>query len=116
MGLNHHLEHKRSVVCTFLRRAETVVANPSEKEEVKHVKNALTANGYKKKAEDPSKDSATARKFPVSIPYILGISEQLQRVLGSDPIEFPHTTNISTLLVSLKDKTRKEKQCGWCPV
>ena len=62
-----------------------------KEEEVKHIKKTLTTNGYKKwafeippkreKVEDPFKDRATAWKFPVSIPYISGISEQLQRVL-----------------------------------
>ena len=43
---NHHLEHKRSVVHT---RAETVVSEPEDlEEEVKHVKNVLRVNGYKK--------------------------------------------------------------------
>ena len=32
----------------------------------------------KEKAEDPSKDRAIARKFPVSIPYISEVSEKLQ--------------------------------------
>ena len=32
----------------LLRRAETVVLEPSDREEVKHVKRALTVNGYKK--------------------------------------------------------------------
>ena len=44
---NHHLENKRSVVRTLLRRAETVVSDPSD-EEVKYVKKAQSANGYKK--------------------------------------------------------------------
>ena len=72
---NHHLEYKRSVVCTLLRRAETVVSESSDREEVKHVKKTLTANGYKKwgleipkkreKVEVPSKDRTTARKHPL---------------------------------------------------
>ena len=53
---NHHLHHKRSVVRTLLRRAETVVSDPSDREEeVRHVKKALTANGYKKSSFEISK-------------------------------------------------------------
>ena len=87
----HHLEHKRSLVHTLLRRAETVVSQPSDREEVKHVKTALAANGYMKlafeilkkreKVEDPS-------KFLVYLNNSKGYSR---------PMESLHTTNISTL-------------------
>ena len=85
LELQPHLEHKRSVVCILLRRAETVVSKPSGREEVKHVKKAITETEYMKwafkipkkreRVEDPSKDKANARKFPVSIPYISGVCE-----------------------------------------
>ena len=70
----------------------------------------------KEKAEDPSKDRAFARKFPASIPYILGISEQLQRVLRSHGVPFYHKpfNTLRSLLVSHGDKTQKE--CGVCTV
>ena len=45
---NHHLEHKRLVVCTLLCRAETVMWEPQDVKEVKHVKQVLIVNGYKK--------------------------------------------------------------------
>ena len=65
----------------LLRRTETAVSKPSDRDkEVKHVKKALIAHVYKKwafenpqkreKVEDPSRDRAIARKFPVSISYI----------------------------------------------
>ena len=59
-------------------------------EEVKHMKKVLTRNGYqkwsfqipKKKVmeKDNETDGPTANKHPVFIPYISGLSEQLQRV------------------------------------
>ena len=82
MGLKH------SILMLAKIPRYSCIRSIGQRGSVKHVKNALTANGYtkwvveipkkKKKAEDPSKDRATARKAPVSIPYILCVSEQLQ--------------------------------------
>ena len=45
---DHHLEHKRSVVMTPLRRAEKVVSDTGEREkEVDRIKKVLAMNGYK---------------------------------------------------------------------
>ena len=123
---NHHLEHKRSVVRTLLRRAETLVTEADDKqEEIKHVKKALTANGYRKwsfklprkkekKKEDSDKDSTSAKKFPVALPYVKGLSEQLQRVFKTHDVPTFHKpfNTLRSLLVRPKDKSEKEKQCG----
>ena len=51
----------------------TVVSEPSDREEVKHFKKVLTANGYKKWAfeipQKREKDRATSRKFHVSTEF-----------------------------------------------
>ena len=85
--LNHHLEHKRSVVRTLLRRAEHLVTDEEDrKKETSHVKKVLRINGYKpwafkippKKTKEPTEPSeSTSRKFPVKLPYIKGASEAI---------------------------------------
>ena len=44
---NHHIEHKRSVVRTLLKRAKVLVTKPEHMSlEVTHVKRALRTNQY----------------------------------------------------------------------
>ena len=74
------------------------------REEVNHIKKVLTVNGYKKwSVQTPKKkarekysptEGLTANKHLVGIPYVSGLSEQLQRV--SDHIVYPLTTNLVT--------------------
>ena len=75
----HHLENNRSVVCTLLRRAETVVSEPVDvRDEVNHIKKFLLVNRYekcsfqipKKKVmkEDNPIEGPTANKHLVCIP------------------------------------------------
>ena len=98
---NHHLEHKRLAVHTLLCRAETVVSEPEDlREEVNNIKKVLTVNGYKKwslqipkkkaREEDNPTEGPTANKHPVCIPYISGLSEQLQRVFRSHGVPSYH--------------------------
>ena len=122
---NHHLEHKRSVVRTLLRRADTLVSTPEEKKaEKEHVKRALAANGYKKwvlslpkknreKNTEPSTTQGS-RKYPVALPYIKGLSEQLQRVFKSHGVNVYHKpfNTLRSQLVKPKDKPDKLKKCG----
>lgn len=93
-----------------------VVSEQSDREEIKYVKKALIANGCmkwsshilikKEKAVDPSKDSSTSVKIPVSMTYV-------SRGQNTDPTTSPQTCNtLRPLLVSRKDKTQREKQCG----
>ena len=56
----------------------------------------------------------TPNKHLVCIPYISGLSEQLQRVFKFHGIPSYHKpfNTIRSLFVSPKDKSKKEKQCG----
>ena len=59
---NHYLQHKRSVVRTLINRANCMVTKLEQKDaEVRHVKSALKANGYKEWAFKipPPKTSTT---------------------------------------------------------
>ena len=45
---NHHLQHKRSVVRTLMRRAEVMITRPDCRgKEMVHVQDSLKTNGYK---------------------------------------------------------------------
>ena len=121
---NHHLEHKRSVVRTLLQRAEVVSTTEEDREaEVKHIRTALAANGYqpwimkipnKKKKEKTPEKSTRAEAPPIALPYIQGLSENLQRIFRNHNITTYHKpfNTISSLLVKPKDQTPKENQCG----
>ena len=91
-----------------------------------HVKKVLTVNEYKKLVvfSDPQEESEGTglkkqrvllpTKHLVCIPYISGLSEQLQRVFKSHSIPSYHkpVNTIRSLLVNPKDKSKKETQCG----
>ena len=80
---NHHLQHKRSVVRTLISRANSMVTKPEQREaEIRHVKSALRANGYKEWAfkNPPPKDKSDSRRnttggqarISVDLPYVRG--------------------------------------------
>ena len=64
---------------THLRRAETVDSDPSDRE-VRHVKKALSANGYKKWSfEIPQKEKmGDERVHPVCKSYVVRVLEHLR--------------------------------------
>ena len=122
---NHHLEHKRSVVRTLIERAESIPSTESfKKEEMEHIKKALAANGYKpwmmeipkKKVKDKSTTgkSTGIRIPPIALPYIKGLSENLQRLFRSHDVPTYHkpVNTLKSLLVKPKDPIQKEDQCG----
>ena len=122
---NHHLEHKRSVVRTLIQRAESIPSTEQyKKEEIDHVKQALAANGYKpwmlkipekkEKTKNPTEKTATNKLPPIALPYIKGLSENVQRLFRSHNIPTYHKpfNTLRNALVRPKDTIPKEDQCG----
>jgi hypothetical protein len=122
---NHHLEHKRSVVRTLIHRMDKIVSEEEDKKrEYDHIKTALMANGYtqwslklpkKKQKSDTNTGERTNKKnYPVGLPYITGLSENLQRLFSNHGVNTYHkpSNTIRSLLVKPKDKLPKESQCG----
>ncbi len=123
---NHPLEHKRSVIRTLMGRADQVVSEEQDKEEEKeHVKKVLKCNGYKNWAmkipskKETKKDLNVTQKerkhtSSVGIPYIQGLSEQLQRIFKKHGVSTYHkpTNKLREILVKPKDKTPMEQQSG----
>ncbi|XP_033112260.1 uncharacterized protein LOC117113123 [Anneissia japonica] len=115
---NHPLEHKRGVVRTLLNRANSIVSDDQDKtSKVKHIRKALRRNDYpdwflnREVSETHSRGRSTAtslegyvnrrdqlRKYPVGIPYIKGVSEQIRRVMQSYdvPVFFKPTNTLKT--------------------
>ena len=125
---NHPLDHKRSVVRTLINRASTLISDPVDQgQEITHIKEVLSANGYPDWIIDvPSQSDATKRKdrkkgsspstpsVPVGLPYVAGLSEELQRVFRNHGVSVYHKpfNSLRSLLVKPKDKQKKENKCG----
>ena len=122
---NHHLDHKRSVVRSLLNRAETLVSDPSDREkEIEHIKNALRANGYKDwsfqipnrktNAETTTNQQTKDYNPPIALPYIEGLSEELQRIYKQHGVQVYHKpyNTLRSMLVKPKDKSLLSDKCG----
>ena len=125
---NHPLEHKRSVVRTLLNRVETHVSDLEDREaEKQHVLNVLRANGYKDwalhipnqqdaaaRSKQKSTDQPSTRPPSVGIPYIQGLSEELQRIFKKHGVNVYHKpiNTLRSLLVKPKDPTDNHDKCG----
>ena len=116
----------RSVVKTLFQRADSLISTKEDREEeIHHVKQALGANGYQKwifnlpqkTRKQPSEIPSNTRNKripPIGLPYVKGLSENLQRLFRSYNIPSYHKpfNTIHSLLVKPKDKTPKESLCG----
>ena len=122
---------------TLVHRAKTVVSDSEERrKELEHIGKALKCNGYpdwmlpetreasvdsvkevKEKEVEQDKQDKTQkgkRKYPVTIPYIKGFSEEYRRVLGGYgvPTYFKPTNTLRQLLVRPKDPLKTESVAG----
>ena len=132
---NHPLEHKRGVVKTSAYRARKVVSERKDRrEELEHLRGALKCNGYPdwilwdlknennnrkeegKRSEEAqvTPDKERAKKIPVVIQYIKGLSEQIKRGFEryGTPTYFMPTNTLRQLLVKPKDPVSKENVVG----
>ncbi|KAK7893340.1 hypothetical protein WMY93_022492 [Mugilogobius chulae] len=119
---NHPLQHKLGVIRTLQHRAEEVpTSSEGKKKETQHVQKALSACGYPKwalnRAKRPKKQEkreteTEKRKNGVSIPYVSGLSEKLQRIFRQHdiPVFFKPVNTLRQKLVHPKDKMPTEKQ------
>ena len=102
-----------------------MVTKPEQKDaEIRYVKSALKANGYKEwafKIPPPKNKSDTSRNTTggqahtsVGLPYIRGTSEKLARIFKNHGVGAYHKpfNTLRSILVHPKDKTPDHKKCG----
>ncbi|XP_072022385.1 uncharacterized protein [Amphiura filiformis] len=124
MDSHHPLQHKLGVIRTLEHRANTLVSDPEDKiAELEHIRQVLGHSGYKRShfaianSNNPptrnQPDSVPSSRGHVTIPYARVVSEGLRRVLTKQGIQvhFKPRNTLRELLVSPKDKIRKEERC-----
>ena len=125
-GQLHPLEHKRSVVRTLTHRAKEFVTTSEDQEcELKHVHNALRMSGYtewalvilkqKAKTRPTSTNKGNTRPPSIGLPYVQGLSERLSKTFRKHGVSVYHkpVTTLCSILVHPKDKTPRDKKCGF---
>mgnify|MGYP005697477225 CR=1 FL=1 len=130
---HHPLQHKLSVIRTLLSRSDEIVTNEEDrKSEEAHVKKVLKTCKYpdwaieriRTQLNDKKKGITQPKPLPdkpeqkkrgqVTLPYIQGVTERMQRVMKKHGIETPVRPHITLrqILVHPKDKIPDEKKCG----
>ena len=116
---------KLGVVRTLVGRAETIVSEDEAKSsEIERVRRSLAVCGYKrwswntankKKEDQQKKDTQRSQcKGSVTLPYIAGVSEKLQRIMRNYGIitHIKPQNTIRSQLVAPKDKTKTIDKAG----
>ena len=129
---HHPVEHKLSVVRTLLGRKDTIVTTEEDRqEEEKHVKEVLQLCKYpewaiqrvesqlRDKKEGKTKDrkaksSESKSNGSLTIPYIMGVTERVRRVMKKHGITTPARPyrTLRQILVHPKDKVADTEKCG----
>ena len=129
---HHPVEHKLSVVRTLLGRKDTIVTTEEDRlEEEQHVKEVLkqckypdwaiqrVENQLKDKKEGKTKEKKTKSTEnksygSVTIPYVMGVTERVRRVMKKHGITTPAKPyrTLRQILVHPKDKVADEDKCG----
>ena len=120
---HHPLAHKIAVVRTLHTRAESINSSVLGKdEETKHLRQALTSNGYPKavihrhsmQSNSRTVDRGDALGPVVTLPYVWGVSEAVRRILTPLGVKVsfrPHTT-LRHLLMRPKDRVAERELTG----
>ena len=119
---HHHPSQKNSVISSLVYRALTISEPTSLDEELKHLNQTLTRNGYnskninqttkrlKNKISSPNDtetlDKERERKKKVVLPYLQGTTERIGRILSKHNIRviFKPQKKIAQLLPNPKDQ------------
>ena len=119
---HHPVQHKRSVVSTLMRRANTIPSSEALKtEETSNVQDSLQVNGYPTKfiesAAQPRSGPRSHHPDPAGlavVPYVQGISDRIKRTLQHFNIRtaFKPIRTLDSVFKKPKDRPSEEKIAG----
>ncbi|XP_075923264.1 uncharacterized protein LOC142924610 [Petromyzon marinus] len=108
---HHHPSQKNSLIKTLYHRAQCISDQEHITSELKHVHQALRANGYSdytiRKAITPvmKKDPLVEPLKTITLPYIAGVTKKISKILNKHKIQVRFNTvhKIRDLVPSVKD-------------
>ena len=119
---HHPAQHKRSVVSTLMRRANTIPSSEALRtEETSHVQDSLQVNGYPTKfienAAQPSSGPQNHHPDPAGlakVPCVQGISDRVKRTLQrfNNKTAFKPIRTLASVFKKTKDHPSEEKIAG----
>ena len=119
---HHPVQHKRSVVSTLMRRANTIPSSEALRtEETSNVQHSLQVNGYPTKfienAAQPRSGPQSHHPDPAGlavVPYVQGVSDRVKRTLQHFNIRtaFKPIRTLASVFEKPKDRPSEEKIAG----